>query len=157
VAEAARFGEVIVLTTPWPQTQAAIQAAGDLRRTIVLDATNPIAADFSWLEIGHTTSGGEQVASWAPGARVVKIFNTVGFNVMADPRFGDRAAAMLHCGDDAEAKRVAARLAADLGFDPVDAGPLVQARLLEAMAWLWITMAVKHGHGREMAFTLLRR
>jgi len=64
---------------------------------------------------------------------------------------------MLIAGDDESAKAVVMKLAEDLGFVPVGAGPLSQARLLEEMAWLWITMALKYGHGREMALVLSKR
>lgn len=154
--EAAQSSDVIVLATPWPATGDVIRGLGDLRDKIVLDATNPVRADLSGLELGNNSSGGEQVAGWAPGARVVKIFNTVGYNVMENPRFGERTATMFYCGDDAGAKKVAAELAGQLGFDPVDAGPLRQSRLLEPLAMLWISLAFG-GHGREIAFDLMRR
>jgi len=65
--------------------------------------------------------------------------------------------AMFYCGDDGEAKRAVASLIADLGFEPLDAGPLSQARLLEPFAMLWISMALKYGYGRDIGFRLLRR
>lgn len=157
VSDAAGSADVLVLATPWSAVRSALVEAGNLAGKTLLDCTNPISADFSGLELGHTYSGGEQVAEWAPGAHVVKIFNTTGFNVMADPAFPKGTPAMCFCGDDVRAKQTAAQLAADLGFDPVDAGPLAQARQLEAMAWLWITMALKYGQGRDIAFALLRR
>jgi 8-hydroxy-5-deazaflavin:NADPH oxidoreductase len=85
VADAAAFGEVVVLATPWPATQAAIQSTGDLVGKIVIDRSSPLKPDLSGLEIGHTTSAAEKVAERARGARVFKAFNTIGFNVMADP------------------------------------------------------------------------
>src|SRR5262245_31401317 len=85
VAEAAAFGDVVVLATPWHATGAAIQAAGDLSGKTVIDCTNPLKADVSGLELGFTTSGAEQVAQWAKGAKVCKAFNTTGANNMADP------------------------------------------------------------------------
>jgi len=75
---------------------------------------------------------------------------------MADPVFGDAAAQMFYCGDDADAKAVAHRLAAELGFDPKDAGGLAQARLLEPLALLWIRLAFG-GWGREISWHMLRR
>jgi len=68
VAEAAAHGDVIVLATPWRATQDALRNAGNLTGKILLDCTNPLKADLSRLEVGHTTSGGEQVAAWAPRA-----------------------------------------------------------------------------------------
>ena len=149
--------DVVVLATPWEANQPAIQSAGDLTGKVLLDCTNPLLPDLSGLTLAHTTSGGEKVAAWAPGARVVKIFNTTGFGNMANPLYGGEPAGMLYCGDDAAAKKVAAQLAVDLGFDPIDAGPLTQSRLLEPFALLWITLAVKQGLGMDFAFRLMRR
>src|SRR5205823_1005729 len=83
--EAAAFGQVVVLATPWPATEAAIRSAGDLRGKTVIDCTNPLKPDISGLEIGFSTSAAEQAAQWAKGAKVFKAFNTAGFNIMADP------------------------------------------------------------------------
>jgi predicted dinucleotide-binding enzyme len=76
---------------------------------------------------------------------------------MAQPRYGEGAATMFSAGDNEAAKAVAARLAGEIGFDPMDAGPLVQARLLEPVAMLWIYLAVVRGEGRDIAFRLMRR
>ena len=97
-----------------------------------------------------------QVAVWSGGARVVKIFNTTGSDNMASPHYGEQAATMFYAGDDAEANQIAAQLARDLGFEPVDAGPLANARLLEPLAALWIYLAYPGGQGRRIAFKLLR-
>ena len=156
IPEAVASAEVVALATPWPATQAAVQNAGDLSGKILLDCTNPLAPDLS-LEFGHTTSGGEQVSAWARGARVVKIFNTTGFGNMADPSYGDQACTMFYAGDDSEAKAVAAQLAREIGFDPVDAGPLSNARLMEPLAVLWIYLAHVQGLGTSIAFKLLSR
>jgi len=157
VAGAAAFGEVILLATPWSGTEQALRSAGNLSGKIVLDATNPLKADLSGLALGHTTSGGEQVAAWAAGAKVVKIFNTTGFGNMENPKYRDTTATMFYCGDDEAAKAAGARLAADLGFEPVDAGPLAQARTLEPLALLWISLAYFQKQGPNIAFKLLRR
>jgi 8-hydroxy-5-deazaflavin:NADPH oxidoreductase len=157
VPQAAAFGDVLVLATPWLAAKEALQSAGDLTGKVLLDATNPVLPNLEGLEVGTTTSGGEQVAGWARGAKLVKIFNTVGFNIMADPRFGENRAILFYCGDDSAAKKTAAQLAAELDFDPLDAGPLKQARLLEPFALLWITLANFYGYSRDIAFELLRR
>jgi predicted dinucleotide-binding enzyme len=96
------------------------------------------------------------VAQWAPGAKVVKIFNTVGYNVMANPSFPAGPATLFYAGDDPAAKKVAHDLAAQIGFDPADAGPLSKSRVLEYFAILWIGLAYG-GYGREIAFQLMRR
>jgi 8-hydroxy-5-deazaflavin:NADPH oxidoreductase len=155
-AEAAQSSEAIVLATPWPATQDALRGLGDLSGKILLDATNPLKPQFDALEVGNTSSGGELVAQWAPGARVVKIFNSIGYNIMENPAFPAGAATLLYCGDDPGAKTAARELGAQLGFDPLDAGPLRQARVLEPMALLWISLAFG-GEGREIAFRLMKR
>jgi 8-hydroxy-5-deazaflavin:NADPH oxidoreductase len=157
VAEAAEFGEVVVLATPWSGTEATVRAAGDLTGKVVIDCTNPLKSDLSGLEVGHVTSGAEQVAAWAPGAMVVKAFNTTGFNVMANPAIKGVRTVMFVCGDDAAAKQVGLTLAADVGFDPVDAGQLAVARWLEPLAMLWIHLAMRGPVGRDFGFALLRR
>lgn len=156
-ADAARFGDVVVFATPWPATEAAVKSAGNLAGKIVIDCTNPLKADLSGLEIGHTTSGAERVAAWAKGAKVFKAFNTTGFNIMADPVINGTRTVMFVCGDDKAAKPTVLQLASDIGFDAVDAGKLTQARLLEPWAMLWISLAFRGTTGRDFGFALLRR
>ena len=157
LTDAARDGEVLLLATPWPATQQIIAGLGDLSGKILIDATNPLLPDLSGLTHGTSTSGGEQVAGWAAGAKVVKAFNTVGANILADPSFEGHKPVMFYCGDDAEAKQVVKKLIDELVFEAIDAGPLTQARLLEPFAHLWISLAYAQGMGREFAFELLRR
>ncbi len=83
VSEAAAGAAVVLLSTPWTNTQEALRSAGDLSSKVLIDATNPIILGPDLLKegllVGHMTSGAEQVASWASGARVVKGFNSVGW------------------------------------------------------------------------------
>jgi 8-hydroxy-5-deazaflavin:NADPH oxidoreductase len=155
--DAAKSGEVLLLATPWPVTKDIVQGLGDLTGKVLIDATNPLLPDLSGLAVGANTSGAEQVAGWARGAKVVKAFNTVGSNIMDNPPFGIDKPVLFFCGDDAGAKGKVKQLADELGFEGVDAGPLTQARLLEPFALLWISLAYKVGLGREIAFKLLRR
>jgi hypothetical protein len=155
--EAVAASDVVILATPWNSVRDAIAVAGDLHGKIVVDCTNPIAEGMQGLAIGHTTSAGESVAEWIPGARVVKAFNSTGANTMANPLFGHQKASMFVCGDDADAKNVVCNLARDLGFEPCDCGLLRIARYLEPLAMLWIELAYTQGFGREFAFTLLKR
>jgi NADPH-dependent F420 reductase len=161
VPEATRAAAVVLLAVPWESARAALAAAGDLRGKVLIDATNPVPLTPEGLRqglvIGHTTSGGEQVARWADGARVVKAFNTTGWQNMADPVYGSQRLSMLLCGDDAEAKKVVADLARQLGFEPVDVGPLRSARYLEAVAMLWIDMAILRGFGTNFGFQVVKR
>jgi 8-hydroxy-5-deazaflavin:NADPH oxidoreductase len=157
VKNAAASAEVVTLTVPWNAAQDALKNVGDLGGKILLDCTNPLKPDLSGLTHGHTTSGGEQVAAWAPGARVVKIFNTTGAANMGNPVYPEGASMMLYCGDDLPAKTIAAQLAGDLGFEAFDAGPLAEARLLEPFALVWIHLAVFQKMGTGFAFRLMRR
>lgn len=156
-AEAAGFGEILALTVPWPAARAAIEACGSLAGKVLIDCTNPLAADLQGLTVGPNTSAGEQVAGWARGARVVKAFNTVGAGNFGHADFAGTAADGFYCGDDAKAKAAVKGLIAEAGFNPVDVGPLKNARLLESLAMLWIDLAVNQGWGINHAFKLLRR
>ena len=155
--EAAAECDVILLSTPWPATREILASVGSLAGKVVIDATNPLLPGLAGLEVGTDNSAAELVASWAPGARVVKAFNTIGSNIMANPDFGGSRALLFYCGDDADAKATVHALATEIGFDAEDAGPLKNARLLEPFAMLWISRAFTPGHGGEFAFQILRR
>ncbi len=154
IAEAAARAEVVVLTTSWAGAEEALRAAGDLTGKVLIDATNPIGPGMV-LTHGTTDSGAEQVSRWAPGAQVVKAFNSIGMEVMVNPRFGDARAVLWFCGDDVPACDAVSRLAADIGFEPVRLGPLARARFIEPAALVWITASATLG--REFAWGILRR
>lgn len=156
VADAVAGVDVVVLAVPWRVAQTTIEAAGDLTGKIVIDCTNPIAPGLQ-LALGTTTSGGEQVAEWAEEARVVKAFNTTGWENMADPVYDGQRTLMPICGDDMAAKATVGELTEALGFEVVDLGPLDTARLLEPFALVWIRLAVAQGLGRNFAFRLVKR
>jgi predicted dinucleotide-binding enzyme len=137
-------------------TKDAIQVARSLAGKVVVDCTNPLKEDNSGLALGYATSGAEQVAEWARGAKVVKALNQAGFNIMGNPVFEGQRAVMFDCGDDAGEKSIVLKLVAEIGFEGIDAGNLVIARLLEPYAMLWIHLAYGQGMGREFAFGLLR-
>jgi len=148
--------EVVILSTPWASTQAALRSVPDFGGRPLLDATNPIGPGLA-LTHGHDDSGAEQVQRWAPTARVAKVFNTTGRENMAEPSYGDHASVMFACSDDSEALATAVRLAGDLGFDAHPFGALANARLLEPFAMVWIKLAMVHDHGRGWAFGRLTR
>jgi 8-hydroxy-5-deazaflavin:NADPH oxidoreductase len=156
-AEAVSSAQVVVLTVPWGAAQEAIKDCGNLGGKILVDCTNPLTPDLKGLSIGLTTSAGEQVAVWAPGAKVVKAFNTIGAMNMGNAQFGNQAADGFYCGDDAAAKQTVSGLIEDTGMNPVDVGPLRNARLLEPLAMLWIDLAVNQKQGADHAFKLIRR
>src|SRR5262245_16434284 len=154
--EAAVAGsDVVALCTPWQGTEEAVKSCGDLTGKVLIDCTNPLTPDFAALEIGHTTSGAEQVAAWAPGARVCKAMNQIGAPMMDHPQLPSPPV-MFVCGDDEAAKNITAGLVKQLGFEVVDAGDLMLARLLEPYALIWIHLALRRGFGTNWGFGLLR-
>lgn len=157
-AEAAAQAELILLATPWPATRGACAGLGNIAGRIVIDATNPLAVGPHGLglEVGFTTSGGEMVAGWCPGAAVFKTFNQTGFNVMEGPERYAARPLMFVAGDDATRKPEVLALVEQTGFEARDAGPLSAARLLEPHAMLWIDQAMRRGLGRDFAFALTR-
>jgi hypothetical protein len=159
VAHASREAHVVVLAVPYPAVPDVLAAAGPLGGKVVLDVTNPVGQTGGQLVLGDTDgygSGGERTAALAPDARVVKSLNTVGFEIMDDPRLGGRRAVMPLAGDDDAARAIVAELVEALGFEPLDVGPLLRARELEHQAILWIALAAG-SRGRNWAFGLLER
>jgi predicted dinucleotide-binding enzyme len=157
-ADAARQADIVVLALPWTVAESAVRGLGDLTGKIIIDSMNPLTMKDGalGLERGFTTSGGEAVASWLPGTRVVKTLNQVGAEMMmAGTRFLTRPVMFL-AGDDNAAKAAATQLVSELGFEALDAGELKQARILEPFAMMWINQALFHGLGRDWAFGVLR-
>jgi predicted dinucleotide-binding enzyme len=151
----AEKAEVILLAIPWQGVEQAIKSLGPLAGKIVIDATNPLTADLE-LAIGHNDSAGETVARLAQGARVVKAFNTTCAENMDKAGDFPSKPAMFVASDDAEAKKTVEKLAKEIGFEPVDAGPLKASRYLEPMAMQWIKLAFS-GMGVGFAYSLVRR
>jgi 8-hydroxy-5-deazaflavin:NADPH oxidoreductase len=153
IAQAASSSEVVVLATPFSALTDVVTSAGAFEGNVVIDASNPLLPGLV-LAVGHTDSGAEMLQRLAPKARVVKCFNTVGVEVMANAKVGGRAATMFLCGDDGEARKTVQGLAQSLGFDTIDVGPLKNARLLEPAAALWIHLAMVENLGRHIALRL---
>jgi len=157
IADAVRDADVVLLAVRWSRVPAALRAAGPLRGTILIDCTNPMNASDTALVVGLETSGAEQVARQARGARVVKAFNTVPSELL---RAGARALpeqpSACYCGDDAVAKRIVARLIREIGFEPVDCGALAVARYLEPFALLVAELAYARGRRPELGVRFVR-
>ena len=150
-AAAAKGADVIALALPWQAVEATLASLGRIDGQIVLDATNPMRADLSVI-VPEAGSGGEQVAKWATGARVVKAFNTIGAALFGDPDFD-----MFYCGDDEGAKDMVRGVIEDTRMRPVDAGPLKNAGYLEHIAGLWVDLAVKGRVQGAFGFKLLKK
>lgn len=157
VAETAAAAEAVVVAVPARAVAGVLRECGDLTGRIVIDVTNPIGrGGESWLP-GRSRSTAERIQALAPGARVVKAFNTIAAGAISRPTFAGQRASVFLCGDDAEAKRVVAALAESLDLDPVDAGPLANARLLETLAVLGNSLARVTHRSVDIAFKMLRR
>jgi predicted dinucleotide-binding enzyme len=147
--------DVIVVATPFDQAVAALQAAGPVDGKVVIDITNPLTADFMGLTIGHDTSAAEEIAKAVPNAEVAKAFNTLFAQVLGTgAAFADGQTAPAFVASDSErAKATATALIQSIGFQPVDAGPLRNARYLEPLAGLNIYFGYGAGRGTSIAPT----
>ncbi|MFF7242206.1 NAD(P)-binding domain-containing protein [Streptomyces collinus] len=156
--ELAHWAEAVLLAVPFSALDAAlvddVQVA--LVGKIVIDAINPLAADFMSLTVGHTTSASEQVAARLPHSKVVKAFNTILAPNFATPQLGDKRLMLPIAGDDPAAKAIVLELGKQLGFDAVDSGVLSNARYLEPMAELLIQLAFGQGMGTTNGWVLAR-
>jgi NADPH-dependent F420 reductase len=156
-SEATKYGTVIVLAIHWSHIKETLQSMGDLTGKILIDCINPVKPELTGLELGTNTSASEEIANMAKSAIVIKALNTIGALHFNNPNFGDLKASGFICGDDQDAKKTVSRLIAELGFDVVDCGPLLNARLLEPLALLWIKLAYVHGFGPNVAFKLIKK
>lgn len=159
VADALGDSQVVIIATAYADAVPALQALGSLDGRVVVDITNPLTDDFMGLTIGHDTSAAEEIAKALPGAKVVKAFNTILAQVLAEGAdFGHgQAAAVFYAGDDERAKQTVRALVESMGFQPVDAGGLTNARYLEPLAGLNIYFAYGAGHGTQIAPTWINR
>lgn len=151
--EAAGPADIIILALPWAAAETAVAPLAPFAGRVVIDCMNPLGMVDGKLALmlGHTTSGGETVQSWLPRARVVKTLNQVGAGIMArNDHLGVRPLQFM-AGDDDAAKADARTVAEALGFEVMDAGGLVRARLLEPLAMVWINQALYCRKGRDWA------
>jgi 8-hydroxy-5-deazaflavin:NADPH oxidoreductase len=157
VPHAAEFGDIVLLSPPWPKFREALQMCGPMQGKIVIEILNPLRPDFSGLEIGFDTSAAEEVAKAVPQARVVKAFNVLP-SPLLDPakRPSAEKISIFFCGDDPEARELTAQLITDCNFDPVDCGALKAARYLEPMAMLLMHMVFQQKLPAEIGFRFLR-
>jgi predicted dinucleotide-binding enzyme len=156
---AARGADVVVLATGYADAVAALRMADVQPSQAVIDITNPLTADYMGLTLGHDTSAAEEIAKAIPQAEVVKGFNTIFAQVLAEGADfgGGRRASVFLASDSANAKKLASTLAEGMGFDVVDAGGLKNARYLEPLAGLNIYLGYGAGLGTAIAPTWLRK
>ena len=154
-AEAARDADALLLAVHWSRVDDVLKQAGDLAGKVIVSCSLPMSTDDTKLVVAHTSSGAEELAQKARGARVVAAFGTVPSEVLFDvfeARRKKTRPSLLYCGDDKGAKNVAARLIRDVGFDPVDAGPLRLARYMEPFTLLIARLAYEGDRGPQLAY-----
>ncbi|MDH4107691.1 MAG: NADPH-dependent F420 reductase [Gammaproteobacteria bacterium] len=146
-AEAVRDARIVVLAVPGMAVEQITTSLGDLSGKIVIDPTNALVsrADGQF-EMGVETSNAEIIQAAAPGAHVVKAFNTLNWRTMVDPDSAGGPVTIPLVGNDAAAKAVVAGLVEDLGLEAIDLGPLENARYVEGMLILWFN---NRSSGRE--------
>ena len=156
VADAAKWGEIIILAVPHNNANDAIEeirAYADGKT--VIDVMNAIGSNMD-LDINCTTSTAEETQKKLPKAKVVKAFNTVFAQNQSTAKVGTEQLTAFITGDDLKAKQTVAQLTKDIGFDPVDCGPLKAARNLEAMGNLIINLAYNYGMGSKIGYKLVK-
>jgi len=149
------WAQVVLLAVPFGALEQVVETAGDvLAGKTVVDVTNALDPEMK-LAVGFTTSGAEILQEKLPGSQVVKAFNTVFAQHMATGSVEGKRLSALVAGNDGEARATVIDLARDIGFDAVDAGPLVNARLLEPLGYLNIQLGYVLGMGTQIGFRVL--
>ncbi len=157
--EAAQESDAILLAVHWSRIDDVLRQTGDLSGKLVITCSLPMNDDNTELVVAHTSSGAEELAERIKQASVVAAFNTVPSEVLFGVYERRRRAgrpSLVCCGDDRRSKEVAAGLARDVGFDPVDAGPLRIARYTEPFALLVAQLAYEGKGGPELAYRFER-
>ena len=155
--DAVSAAEVVVLAVPFAASGESLarEIASAVRGKIVIDVTNPVRPTYDGLVTEDGPSAAERFAEWLPEATVVKAFNTLFASAQADPIVDGVQLDGFVAADDAEAKALVLGLVRSIGLRPIDAGPLVRARELEALAWLNISLQGTLGNGWRTGWKLV--
>ena len=157
--EAAERADAVLLAVHWLRFDDVLEQAGDLSGRAVITCSMPMDKDNTRLVVAHTSSGAEKLAKRIPEARVVAALGTVPsevfFPVYERRRRASRPS-LVYCGDDRRSKNLAARLIRDVGFDPIDIGPLRMARYTEPFTMLIARLAYEVKGGPELAYRFER-
>ena len=137
-ADAAAQADIVVLAVPGLMVEEITKSLGDLSGKIIIDPTNPLERRMNRLEHAVDTSNAEIIQAAAPDAYVVKAFNTLNWKTMVDPSSAGGPVSIPLAGDNGRAKKLVAELVSGMGLEPIDVGPLRDARWVEGMLILWI-------------------
>jgi len=157
--DAAQGADAVLLAAHWSRIHDVLSQTGDLSGKVIISCSLPMNDDNTELVVSHTSSGAEELAKMIPRARVVSAFNTVPSEVLFGIYEARREAnrpSLVYCGDDSSSKGIAAELIRDVGFEPVDAGPLRIARYTEPFALLVAQLAYEGKGGPELAYRFER-
>lgn len=154
--DAARDADVLLLAVHWSRVNDVLKQAGDLTGKVVVSCSLPMSTNDSGLVVAHTSSGAEVLAKKLRGAHFVSAFGTIPsevlFDVFKTRNRTTRRPSLVYCGDDRTAKNVVARLIDDVGFEPIDAGPLKIARYTEPFTLLVARLAYETNRGARLAY-----
>jgi 8-hydroxy-5-deazaflavin:NADPH oxidoreductase len=154
-AEAAREADALLLAVHWSRVDAVLKQAGTLAGKVLISCSLPMNKNDTALVVGQSSSGAEALARKVRSARVVAAFSTIPSEVLFDvfeARGGPNRPSLVYCGDDRQAKDLAATLIRDVGFDPLDAGPLRIARYTEPFSLLIAQLAYEGNAGPQLAY-----
>jgi hypothetical protein len=158
--EAAQHADALLVAVHWSRVDAVLKQAVDLSGKAMVTCSLPMNVNDTALVVAHTSSGAEMLARKVRKAHVISAFSTVPSEVLFDvfrrKRRTRRRPSLLFCGDDRNTKKIAARLIRDVGFDPVDAGPLRVARYLEPFSLAVAQLAYEGHEGPEIAYRIER-
>lgn len=154
VGEACREAEVIIITTPPEAVKDLVTELGDVRKKIIIDATNSVRTRPEPYPTAF-----HALKALTSSEAVVKCFNSTGFENMLNPDYPGFGGIDMFCaGNDKGAKAIATKLAKDIGFSECwDFGGDDKVELLEKLALSWINLAIMQGHGRGLAFKVIKR
>jgi len=159
VEEAARGADVVLFAVHWSRMEDVLKRAGAMSGKVIVTCSLPMNLKDTKLVVAHTSSGAEDLARKVPRARVVSAFGTVPSEVLFpvfESKRKTKRPSLVYCGDDEAAKRIAAKLIRDVGFEPEDAGPLRTARFMEPFALLIGELAYEGAGGTELAYRIER-
>ncbi len=151
IAAAVKLADIVLLALPYGAMADALREAGNLKGKILVDISNPITADFRGLVVGHSTSAAEEIQALAPDAIVVKAFNTIFATLLPVEARKGKVLQVFVAGDDEKAKAAISSLVQSIGFEPVDAGPLTNARFIEPIGEMNIHFGFFLGKGPSVA------
>ncbi|MGH9856402.1 MAG: NADPH-dependent F420 reductase [Acidobacteriota bacterium] len=157
--EAVQNADALLLAVHWSRMDDVLKKAGDLSNKVIISCSLPMSDDDTELVVAHSSSGAEEIARRIRNAQVIAAFQTAPSEVLFDVFEAKRKTkrpALVYCGGDLASKKIAAELIRDVGFDPVDAGPLRIARYTEPFALLIAQLAYEGEEGPELAYRFER-